>query len=537
MRKVTRLILIALAIAVLVAIAAAFAYQQALRDRILPGVIVEAKHIIDLGGLTLPEAVSALTRYLPPAESHSITLSTIDQTWQMTWAHVGQHYDVDATAQAAFALGRNEPTFAQIVAALRAEPISIEPIIVPADPAPVTTYLRSLATYIDAPPVDAQFTLNGGNAIAIPGQPGQALDVEANAARVLAALADGTPQVELVVDTIPPDIAVPEPALSQAQAWLAQPFTLVVDDPLIFGVDLSENPTPETAFAGYHAEFVAPPERVATWFEPRVTPDAIKLSFVGREVRAWLEEIVPQIGDDRLLDVGATVQNVLSALYDGRHHAEARIHHPERLYVVQPGDTLSLIAYNHFIPRYQIERANPGINPGAIDVGQEIVIPSVDVLLPYPLVPGKRIEISLPEQTMRVFENDTQIYTYSVSTGISRTPTIPGQFQILFKEEDAFAKRWSLDMPYFMGVYEEDEGFFNGIHELPITDYGTRLSPGVLGHPASFGCIIVDEGDAKTLFDWAELGTLVRIVGYAPGTPSWQQTLADLAPIEGESDE
>jgi len=198
---------------------------------------------------------------------------------------------------------------------------------------------------------------------------------------------------------------------------------------------------------------------------------------------------------------------------------------------VQPGDTLSLIAFDHHMPRYQLERANPDIDPGAIDVGQEIVIPSIDALLPYPLTPGKRIEIDLPKQRMYVFEYDTQVYTFTVSTGISRTPTIPGQFQILFKEEAAFAKRWQLDMPYFMGVYEEDEGFFNGIHELPITHYGTRLSRGVLGYPASFGCIIMDEGDAETLFHWAEIGTLVRISGYAPGTPTWQQTLADLAPL------
>ena len=91
-------------------------------------------------------------------------------------------------------------------------------------------------------------------------------------------------------------------------------------------------------------------------------------------------------------------------------------------------------------------------------------------------------------------------------------------------------------MPYFMGIYEEDDGFFNGIHELPITSYGVRLSPRVLGGPASFGCLILDEGDAETLFNWADLGTLVRITGFAPDTPTWAETLADLAPIEGQAE-
>ncbi len=94
----------------------------------------------------------------------------------------------------------------------------------------------------------------------------------------------------------------------------------------------------------------------------------------------------------------------------------------------------------------------------------------------------------------------------------------------------AFAQRWHLDMPYFMGFYAEGEDFYNGIHELPITSYGTRLSPYVLGWPASYGCIILNVGDAEALYNWADLGTLVRVNGVAPGTPFGQQTLEDIAP-------
>ena len=88
-------------------------------------------------------------------------------------------------------------------------------------------------------------------------------------------------------------------------------------------------------------------------------------------------------------------------------------------------------------------------------------------------------------------------------------------------------------MPYFMGFYEEDEDFFNGFHELPITSYGTRLSRGVLGYPASYGCIILDVEDAEALYRWADVGALVRVHGVAPGTPFGQQTLNDIAPLTG----
>jgi len=121
-------------------------------------------------------------------------------------------------------------------------------------------------------------------------------------------------------------------------------------------------------------------------------------------------------------------------------------------------------------------------------------------------------------------------FDFIISSGMSKTPTIAGQFQVLFKEPDAFARRWNLDMPYFMGIYEEGEGFHNGIHELPITAWDRRLSAGVLGWPASYGCIILDVGDAEALYNWAPVGTLVRIEGVAPGTPTWQETLEDIAP-------
>jgi hypothetical protein len=525
LKLITRLLAVFLVVMLVIFAVTAWLTMHHPANTILPGVWV---HNVDVSGMTIAEAVTTLTQEYSAPETLGVDIQVAGQVWRVTWADIGQRYDFQATAQAAYNVGRDAGGEAPLLASLREQNVVVPPVIVPADPASVREVVARIAADVELSPVDARLAFDGGNLTATDGQPGQRIDVEDAVARVLLALTEGASSVELALVAVPPQIAEPEPARTQAQAWLAQPFTLVVDDPLTG--ELLENELP----AGYRAEFAATPERVATWLEPRVEGQSIRLYVDAASVKVWLEEVGPQLGEERLLDVDPTLRNVFTALYGGQHQAEARVRHPDRIYVVEPGDTLSLIAYNHNMPRYQLERANPDIDPGAIDVGQEIVIPSIDVLLPYPLTPGKRIEIDLLEQRMYVFEYDTQVYTFTVSTGISRTPTIPGQFQILFKEEAAFAKRWQLDMPYFMGVYEEDEGFFNGIHELPITHYGTRLSRGVLGYPASFGCIIVDEGDAKTLFDWAEVGTLVRIYGYAPGTPSWQQTLADLAPLTPE---
>jgi len=487
-------------------------------DRIAEGVHVRD---IALGGMTADEAATALAQSLPAPETLGVTAQAAGQTWRITWRDAAQPYDYAATAQAAFAAGQEASG-----SLFGRRDVPVEPIVVPGDPAQLTAYLENIAPALYIAPVDATFALNGAQIATTQGQPGRELDVDLSRQVVQQALAAGADTVELALATVPPRRALPEPAGSRATLWLSQPFTLTVDDPVTG--ELLENGLP----AGYHAEFGATPERIAAWLVATPRNTDITLYFNAEAIRAWLGEVNAQLGAERLLDVETTLTQVLDALYAGQRRASAIVRHPTRQYVVQAGDSLSLIAYNHQFPRWQLELANPGLEVIGLDVGQVITIPSIDVLLPYPLTPGKRIEIDLNSQVMQVFENGAQIYTFTISSGISRTPTIDGQFQILFKEEAAFARRWQLDMPYFMGIYEEGDGFYNGIHELPITAYGVRLSAGVLGWPASFGCIILDEGDAKLLFDWAEVGTLVRIAGYAPGTPTWQQTLADLAPLE-----
>ena len=66
-------------------------------------------------------------------------------------------------------------------------------------------------------------------------------------------------------------------------------------------------------------------------------------------------------------------------------------------------------------------------------------------------------------------------------------------------------------MPYFIAVYPAGGGVENGFHELPILTNEQRLWAGSLGRPASFGCIILGIPEAKTLYNWVEVGVVVVI--------------------------
>ncbi len=144
-------------------------------------------------------------------------------------------------------------------------------------------------------------------------------------------------------------------------------------------------------------------------------------------------------------------------------------------------------------------------------MGQELVIPSRDELLPLPAVPNKRIVISISQQRLRAYQDGKLIAQHPISTGIDRSPTQPGIFQVRMHIRQAYASIWDLTMPHFLGIYEAWPGFYNGIHGLPTLSNGRRLWGNILGRPASFGCIILDLKPAKDLYEWAEDGVVVEI--------------------------
>ncbi len=482
-------------------------YPLFYRARIYPGVTVQG---VEVGGMRVQEATARLSDTLSNASDQTLTLLESERSWQIDWTDVGRSYDWAGTAQAAYRAGRGEPWHRQPVSAwrIRFQGMTVEPLIDPADPDRVKTFVETLAPQIYVAPREPEIHIAATGVTCVPGEAGQALDVEVTSQRVMEALATEEREVEVATVELPPEAPSVEPACSRARSLLSQPFTLLADDPL----------------TNYRVEFVAPTERLVSWLRTVQTEQGFVLEVREAAVKAWLLELGPELEPERVLDKEETLRRTLVALRAGEHQAQCAIQHPETTYVVKPGDTLFDIAYGHGFPQWRLEEANPNVEPSELLVGMELTIPSIDILLPEPLVPDKRIEIDLPEQRLRAYEGDHLAYDFTCSSGMTSTPTIAGQFQVLYKEPQAYAQRWALEMPYFMAIYYEGPDFANGIHELPIRADGQRLWASVLGWPASYGCIILNVGDAQKLYDWAPVGTLVRIEGVAPGTPAYVPT-------------
>jgi len=233
-------------------------------------------------------------------------------------------------------------------------------------------------------------------------------------------------------------------------------------------------------------------EMLATWLHLIPGPDGKPLVDANLyAIRDSLVALAEALGDGRGFRYDEAAQQVFDVFDAGGGTVTLYLTHPERTYTVESGDTLTSLSAKFGMPSGLVAEANPGIDYNRLSVGQQIIIPSQDILTPYMPVPGKRIVVNLDEQRVRVYENGALLYDWPTSTGIATSPTHRGTFQVLSKNEKAYASQWDLWMPYFLAVYPAGGGVENGFHELPILANGQRLWAGSLGRPASFGCIIL----------------------------------------------
>jgi hypothetical protein len=343
---------------------------------------------------------------------------------------------------------------------------------------------------MDAPP-----TVN-----AVPGLPGRALDFEGSLQTLRAdpvlTLMSGYLNVSLLhvdpaVAEIPPEI------VAQVNNFLTQKLSLEAYDPI-------SNET---------FDWQISPESLAASLRLQIQGGQVTLSVNAAPFQVELNQFSASINPNRWLDLEDSEDklNQLAQLQPAQTAPLFIVKHAPTSYLIQPGDTLLKIAWNQGIPLWRILQANPGMDIDNLSAGATITIPSKDDLLDRPIVLGKRILVDLSDQHLYGFEGDKLVFDEVISTGIDRSPTQPGVFQVRSHVENAYASVWDLYMPNFIGIYEAWPGFENGFHGLPILSGGRTLWAGTLGQPVSYGCIILDTRPSARLYEWAEEGVIVEI--------------------------
>lgn len=121
---------------------------------------------------------------------------------------------------------------------------------------------------------------------------------------------------------------------------------------------------------------------------------------------------------------------------------------------------------------------------------------------------GKVIDVDLTKQIMSVYGFGELKGLYKVSTGMTGMKTPIGKFKISRKSAFYWSNACSCRLPYAMEFFAQ-KGLF--IHELPYFPEKGQEGAASLGNPVSHGCVRLGTGDAKEVYDFAEIGTPVII--------------------------
>lgn len=451
-------------------------------ERILPAVSIGG---VAVGGMTESEAAAAIS-----AAWQNIALRDGERTWRVPAEQLGMTLDAQASAQRAMHYGRQYGS--ALSGALSG--VSLAPIF-KIDAERATQGLAALAQRLEIPPYNATIRVEGNALLTVPPAFGRALLHGETLSRLAEPdeLADG--YLDLVMRDVPPEVTDATPLLARAAALLSAPLHLYL-----------YNPVSDQSIA-----WEIPPSQWSSWLITQNAARGVVFSLAHTPLEAYLSERNAALGDAQFIKIDEAVTALQDALRREQTEAHVRLYNAPTRYVVRAGDTLSSIAWQNGIPMFRIQRANPTVNFDALRVGQVITLPSKDELLPLPIVPNKRIVISIARQRMYVYENGQLKWEWAVSTGIPSSPTQAGVYQVLSHDGTAYASIWNLHMPYFLSIYEAAQGFYNGIHGFPSRGGAQVIWQNALGRPVTYGCILLSTANARTLYAWAEDGVVVEI--------------------------
>lgn len=142
--------------------------------------------------------------------------------------------------------------------------------------------------------------------------------------------------------------------------------------------------------------------------------------------------------------------------------------------------------------------------PGIQTANAEIIVPPV--LVPEQQEAAeKEIIVSLQDQTLRYMEGNRIIGEFKISSGLSRTPTPPGEYTVLKKKPAVNYRGPGYNFPNTKWNL-----MFKAGNPLNYYIHGAFWHNN-FGHPMSHGCINVAYADMEGLYNWADEGTKIII--------------------------
>ena len=149
-------------------------FQIWFAGRIFPGVSIAG---VPIGGLSPQQAAIKITTDIQYPQNGQILFQDHDKSWIATPAELGLFLDPDASAKAAYSLGRNSNIFANLIQQFGSLYYgrTMSPVMI-YDQRATSMFLENIAAQTDLPAVEASIQLNGTDVIVKPGETGRVLD-------------------------------------------------------------------------------------------------------------------------------------------------------------------------------------------------------------------------------------------------------------------------------------------------------------------------------------------------------------------------
>lgn len=234
--------------------------------------------------------------------------------------------------------------------------------------------------------------------------------------------------------------------------------------------------------------YFADPWDIADWVEmkPDSVTKKITVDFSKQKIQDFIEKTVsPEIARG-VVNKKVLVDDkdqVLQVLQQGQRGLGA----------VNPGDSADKIR-QALLDNQNLEH---DLNIQEIDFVEERI----------PINGLKWIEVNLTKQTTTLYSGDKALQTFVISSGVHPWPTPTGTYKVWFKNPIQRMRGGSREA----GDY----------YDLPNVRWNTYFNRDIgfhtaywhnnFGRPMSHGCINMREADAKVVFDFAPIGTMVVV--------------------------
>jgi lipoprotein-anchoring transpeptidase ErfK/SrfK len=468
-----------------------FAGSHIVQGRIFPNVWALGVHI---GDMTADEAEVALLKAFN--NDVRIRLMDDDRSWTATTVELGLKLNPKPMIEEARSVG-----MAGIPLGWTVQPV------VEFDYLVAQNFLLDLSQTVEIAPKNAGYELRGDTIVGVAGSEGRILDVGLTLEQ-LTQNPNGIvarEHLDLIMQPLRPDTIDPQPYLDEVQRLAQQPVQMAGYDPY----------TDETI------AWTTTPEAFVSWLEAGKNGLELRQEVLMPFIDAQTASLNPSGENLRYLEPVETMEKLQTAIASLDTTIDLRVRYRPVVHEVKYGESAYSVSRATGIPFYLIEQSNPGRNLNVLSPGDKINLPSRDVAVPLDPVKHKRIVVDIPSQSLVAYENGREVFRWQVSTGITRAPTAPGVYQILTHNETAFGSSYELcgsqgcgqwKMYWFMGIYEVQPGLVNGFHGAVELPNGQYLGGGNVGQPFTYGCVMSLDENAKMLYDWAEVGTIVEIL-------------------------